>query len=422
MLNVQFNVKSITDMKEILLRLRRGESTVEIQEFYMQSFKNVRIVDILLLQLNLLTGAHGITIEDVKKFSQMQSHLSEMNGEEKLSSYHPGHPIRIFKDENAAFQDVLGEINDLLTSFDADSNKLQETELVDQIKNLLFRLGEFHNHYHRKEKLFFPILERYGHVAPTRAVWEKDDQIRVLYQGLKGQVVQLPDVMLSRVLKKFDVFQEAFKEMIFYEEEIILPILENIFSEKDWIDIKNESHAFGYALIDAPREVWVSELEESVVEEKLRKQAASDALFRQTMKFGGGYLTPEEANLILNSLPLEITFIDKQGLFKYFNEMTEASEMMLVRTPSSIGRHVANCHPPKSLRKVMTVIRDLKTGIRESESMWFKKKDQYIHLTYKAIFNNDGEFLGVLEYVQDIQPFFELPSKVKTGISEIDYE
>lgn len=50
------------------------------------------------------------------------------------------------------------------------------------------------------------------------------------------------------------------------------------------------------------------------------------------MKFGGGYLTPEEANLILNSLPLEITFIDKQGLFKYFNEMTEASEMMLVRT------------------------------------------------------------------------------------------
>src|SRR5690606_35099003 len=106
------------DMKEILLRLRRGESTVEIQEFYMQSFKNVRIVDILLLQLNLLTGAHGITIEDVKKFSQMQSHLSEMNGEEKLSSYHPGHPIRIFKDENAAFQDVLGEINDLLTSFD----------------------------------------------------------------------------------------------------------------------------------------------------------------------------------------------------------------------------------------------------------------------------------------------------------------
>ncbi|MDW0117536.1 PAS domain-containing protein [Sporosarcina thermotolerans] len=124
----------------------------------------------------------------------------------------------------------------------------------------------------------------------------------------------------------------------------------------------------------------------------------------------------------MNSLPLEITFIDKQGLFKYFNEMTEASEMMLVRTPSSIGRHVANCHPPKSLRKVMTVIRDLKTGIRTSESMWFKKKDQYIHLTYKAIFNKEGEFLGVLEYVQDIQHFFELPSKVKTGLSEIDFE
>ncbi len=104
-------------------------------------------------------------------------------------------------------------------------------------------------------------------------------------------------------------------------------------------------------------------------------------------------------------------------MFKYFNEITEASEMMLVRTPISIGRNVANCHPPKSLMKVMTLIRDLKSGKRTSESMWFKKKDQYIHLTYKAIFNEEGEFLGVLEYVQDIQPFFELPSEVKLGLS-----
>lgn len=52
--------------------------------------------------------------------------------------------------------------------------------------------------------------------------------------------------------------------------------------------------------------------------------------------------------------------------------------------------------------KVMTLMRDLKTGRRTSETMWFKKNDQYIHLTYKTIFNEEGEFLGVLDYVQDI--------------------
>lgn len=62
----------------------------------------------------------------------------------------------------------------------------------------------------------------------------------------------------------------------------------------------------------------------------------------------------------------------------------------------------------------MALMRDLKTGRRASESMWFKKKGQYIHITYKAIYDDEGEFLGVLEYVQDIQPFLELPSEIKT--------
>ncbi|WP_317940849.1 hemerythrin domain-containing protein [Sporosarcina thermotolerans] len=140
--------------------------------------------------------------------------------------------MQIFKEENNAFQFALNHNNHLLTSFESDPTQLQNTELVDQVKNHLFRLGEFHNHYHRKEKLFFPILERYGHVVPTRAVWERDDQIRVLYQGLKGQVAQLPDVIFSRVRKKYDAFEQEFKEMILYEEEIILPILEKYLAKK----------------------------------------------------------------------------------------------------------------------------------------------------------------------------------------------
>src|SRR5690625_7660548 len=93
--------------------------------------------------------------------------------------------------------------------------------------------------------------------------------------------------------------------------------------------------------------------------------------------------------------------------------------MMLVRTPISIGRNVANCHPPKSLKKVMTLVRDLKTKKRSSESMWFKKKDQYIHLTYKALFKDEEEFLGILEYVLDIQLFFDYLSDIYTGYNRI---
>jgi len=391
-----------------LYRLRHGGSSETIQADFNQYFKNVSAVDILLIQLELLNGDYDITIEDVKKFSAIYTDLS---GNE---TYHPSHPVQIFKEENTAFQVVLNQINYLLQSFEEDPHQTQEIDKLDELKQHLFRLGEFHNHYHRKEKLFFPVMERYGYYAPIRSVWMVDDQIRVLYQAVKRQLIQLSEENFTGFLKRYTTFEKKFKEMIFQEEAIILPILQSIFSEDDWLAIANESDPFGYAIIEAPVEKWMPKSED------LDKEVNDAPTTQHVVLGGGGYLTTEEAALILNNLPLEITFVDKNDLFKYFNEMSEDSEMMLVRTPISIGRNVANCHPPKSLKKVMTIIRDFKTGKRASESMWFKKNDQYIHITYKPIYNEEGEFLGVLEYVQDIQPFFELPSTVKTGLSKLD--
>lgn len=397
MLNMQFDIKKINIVKEILVRLRQEEWSDLVQAEFVQHFKNVSAVNILLMQLELINGDYGITIEDVKKLPIQGNSVN----------YHPSHPVQIFKEENTAFQDVLNQINHLLKSFEEDKDQIQKTDMADELKQLIFQLGEFHNHYNRKEKLFFPIMERYGHYAPTRTVWREDIRIRALYQALKRQFKQ-PEIDFARVRKRYDAFEKEFKEMIYQEEAIVLPILQSIFSEDDWLAIANESEAFGYAIIEAPEEKWLP----------TSNKVVSDSPTNQNLVLGGGgYLTTEEAKLILNNLPLEITFVDKNDMFKYFNEITEASEMMLVRTPISIGRNVANCHPPKSLMKVMTLIRDLKSGKRTSESMWFKKKDEYIHLTYKAIFNDEGEFLGVLEYVQDIQPFFELPSEVKLGLS-----
>ncbi|MEK5037084.1 DUF438 domain-containing protein [Sporosarcina sp. FSL K6-3457] len=379
-MNIQFDIKRIHILKELLFRVRRGESSESIQADFNQYFKHVSVVDLLLIQLELINGDYGITIEDVKELSSIYPDLYGGIVDKKgiTRIYHPGHPIQIFKEENTAFQVVLNQINRLLESFEEDRSQIQKTDRLDELKQQLFRLGEFHNHYHRKEKLFFPIMERYGHYAPIRTVWMVDDQIRVLYQAVKRQIVQLSDENFTRFRKRYDTFEKKFKEMIFQEEAIIVPVLQSIFSEDDWLAIANESDPFGYAIIGAPVEKWMPKLA------NVDKVVSDTPAARNVVLGGGGYLTTEEATLIFNNLPLEITFVDKNDLFKYFNEMTEASEMMLVRTPISIGRNVANCHPPKSLKKVMTLIRDLKAGKRTSESMWFKKNDQYIHLSFRT--------------------------------------
>ncbi|MBU5468324.1 PAS domain-containing protein [Virgibacillus sp. MSJ-26] len=141
-----------------------------------------------------------------------------------------------------------------------------------------------------------------------------------------------------------------------------------------------------------------------------------DQMYTKQLRFGEGYLTAHEANHLLNNLPLEISFIDKNDIFKYFNEELEPSEMMFVRTSDMIGDDVGRSHPSKSHGKVMPLVRDLKSGKRHIESMWFKKKDQYVYVSFKAIFDENGEYLGIMEYVQDIQPFFELPTEMKVGL------
>ena len=413
-MNVQFDMRRMKMLKDMIIRLRASKQVEAILENFQQHFKDVGVVDLLLIELRLINSDDGLTAEDIQSFNDVTAPLMDYTviTEASFDMDHPSHPIQIFKKENTAFGDVLNQINHQLQSLENEKN----TDILDHLKDNIFRLGEFHHHYHRKEKLFFPIMERYGYHDSTRMVWRGDDRIRALYQAVKRQVVELQNVNLVHLSKTFAAFEREFTNMMFQEEVMILPILQAIFSEKDWMDIAKESDAFGYAFIEV-KEEWPSACKENEAGQMVNNEDSSG-----NIRSGGGYLTIEEANLILNHLPLEITFVDKNSVFKYFNETTEASEMMLVRTPTSIGRNVANCHPPKSLKKVMTLIRDLKTKKRTSESMWYKKDDQYIHLTYKALFNEEDEFLGILEYVQDIQPFFELPSEVKIGLSKLEDE
>ena len=138
------------------------------------------------------------------------------------------------------------------------------------------------------------------------------------------------------------------------------------------------------------------------------------------LPFGGGYLSLKEANLILNHLPFEITFIDKNDLFKYFNTSIAIENKLFPRVPSAIGRHVKMCHPPRSLDMVMTLIDDLKHKRRTSESMWFHRSDgRFAYVTYIGVFDDQDQYMGVLEYVHDIAPLLDLGPD-KRGLAPLE--
>ena len=114
----------------------------------------------------------------------------------------------------------------------------------------------------------------------------------------------------------------------------------------------------------------------------------------------------------MDHLPMEITFVNKDDIFQYYNDSVPADEMIFKRTPSQIGRNVELCHPPKFLDKVRRIFKALRQGERDKFEMWFKSESRgkFVHVTYAAVRDEAGEFQGVLEYVQDIQPFRDIDS------------
>ena len=424
----------ITILRDILLDLHHGASPESVQEAFDKHFTGVSAMEISMMEHELMTSDTGVTFEDVMKLCNVHANLFKgaVQGVEVADTDNPGHPVYVFKEENLALRAALLRIRRILNNYAKPENADFRSDLLKGLKHQFDLLGQFDLHYTRKEKLFFPVMERYGHDAPPKVMWGVDDDIRALFKTARQKVDSLPDISIEEVSSAFEAFAKEFEEMIFKEESILLMILLETFTQDDWLQIAKESDTYCYAIIK-PTEKWVPHRETFVEEETAEKVTDSnqqDSNVRTIDTPEGQFtitytpkqkespisrdsqLSLEQANLILNHLPMEITFVNKDDIFQYYNDSVPAQEMIFKRTPSQIGRHVELCHPPKVLDKVKKVFALLRSGERNKVAMWFKseRSGKFVHVTYAAVRDEVGEFQGVLEYVQDIKPFRDIDS------------
>lgn len=423
-------------LRDILLELHNGASPESVQERFDATFTGVSALEISLMEHELINSDSGVTFEDVMELCDVHANLfkNAVKGVEVAETDHPGHPVRIFKDENLALRAALIRVRRLLDTYASLEDKEMQSELIKGLQRQMSLLGQFDRHYRRKEELFFPIMERYGHDAPPKVMWGVDDKIRQLFEQARTRVDALPDIAIDKAREVFEAFALEFEAMIFKEETILLMILLESFSQDDWISIAKESEAFGFSII-RPSEVW-KPYREDFVEDKSSKSEEEivgmtgeskhvietpEGQFTITFQpkkeasvtrdspqpMGNGYLSLEQANLILNHLLMEITFVNKDDIFQYYNDSVPTEEMIFKRTPSQVGRNVELCHPPKLLPRVKRIFQVLRSGEKDKFEMWFnsESRGQFVHVTYAAVRDLAGNFQGVLEYVQDIAPY-----------------
>jgi PAS domain S-box-containing protein len=117
------------------------------------------------------------------------------------------------------------------------------------------------------------------------------------------------------------------------------------------------------------------------------------------LQFETGSLSKEEAEAVLDTIPLDISFIDKDDSVRYFNK---AEKRIFVRTKAVIGRKVRMCHPQKSLHVVNKIVESFKAGKKDVAEFWITLNDRLVHIRFFAVRGKDGKYLGALEAVQDV--------------------
>jgi hypothetical protein len=179
----------------------------------------------------------------------------------------------------------------------------------------------------------------------------------------------------------------------FKENNILFPTALQVITSKEWEETRKEFDEIGYCPLTPPQLTAKPRIEAEKKETEMR--LAPEGM----LQFENGKLTKEEIEAVLDALPIDITFVDKDDAVKYFNK---AERRIFVRTKSVIGRKVQLCHPQKSVHIVNKIVESFKTGKKDVAEFWIKVNNRLIHIRYFAVRDENGKYLGTMEVTQDL--------------------
>lgn len=378
-------------IKEIITELHQGKTVEEVKKKFEDAFEGVSATEITEAEQALI--AEGLPIEEVQRLCDVHSAAFKGSIEEIHRTVDvtqiPGHPTNIMIRENKFIEDLIeNQIRSLLQSLSDDAS-------VQKLSEALETLATIDIHYSRKENLFFPYMEKYGITAPPKVMWGVDDEIRDRLKEVRA-LLDTEGPSAPDFQDKLEGLLTQITEMIYKEENILLPMLLDTLTQDEWKEIADESPEIGYIIDDIP--VWdpTPEAKAAVKEEMTEPD---------TITLPSGVLKKDELVHMLNALPIDITFVDKNDVVKYFSQ---SSERIFARPKTVLGRKVVDCHPPASVDVVAGIVDDFKNGKKDHEDFWINMGSKYVLIRYFAVRDENGEYLGVVEVTQDIKPIQQI--------------
>jgi PAS domain S-box-containing protein len=352
-------------MKDIIHKLHEGSTLEEAKERFEKEIGAASSTEIAEMEQALIN--EGLSPEEIKKFCNVHAMLFQSALEKSISEEtSPSHPVYLFKLENREIEKIVDSLKKLI------EERKEELPLIKQkLNDLLNELKGIETHYTRKELVLFPFLEKQGFTGPSKVMWGKDNEVRDLLKNAISSVEDIKDI----------------KALELYSKNSLDLLIEEV------TGMMKESDKVGYVFVEKPKET------EALIKDLESALPAEPAFEDNEISLPTGKLRLKELMTVLNTLPVDITFVDNEDKVRYFSD---SKERIFLRTKSVIGIEVQNCHPPQSLEAVENILRSFKEGQRDTVDFWVNLEGKFVYIRYFAVRDEAGSYLGTLEVSQDL--------------------
>jgi DUF438 domain-containing protein len=373
-------------LKGIIKDVHAGVDMEILKKRFAELVKDISATEIAEIEQSLID--EGMPETEVKELCDVHVQVFKDALNDKDVPRPPaGHPVHTFMVENRASENIMTDIETVLSEIPETTTMADMAKHGKSLSGLLEKLALIEYHYVRKENQLFPKLEAYKVTGPSSVMWALHDDIRTAIKIARSELAEgMPKAVTS--LKEIII---AIRDMIYKEEHILYPMSLETLTDRDWLEVKSGEAEVGYSWIE-PIVDWTPSIPDE-------QEKVIGAAVMGTVALDTGALTPDQVNLMLKYLPLDITFVDENDRVAYYSA---GLHRIFPRSAGIIGREVKRCHPPTSVHIVENIVNSFKNKEKDKAEFWINSGGKTIHITFYPLFDDDGNYKGTIEITQDV--------------------
>ncbi len=380
-------------IKDLIKQLHAGKKPEEMKENFKNVLKNIGPTEIARVEEELIK--EGMPQEEVRRLCDVHLAVFRESLEKQKVGVSSGHPIHTLMEEHKIILQFLEKLRNVVEKVKQAGDFGSVGEEMKELKHISEHLMEAEKHYVREENVLFPYLEKHRITQPPAIMWAEHNELR-------GEKKKLHELVEKHKVLSFQDFVRQLGEVtlsitellsshIYKENNILYPAALRAITDEEWKEIRKECDELGYCCF-TPEYVTRAATEEA-------GKGGPEKVLEGFITFDTGSLSKGEIGAILDTLPVDVTFIDGEDTVRYFSR---SKERIFPRAKAVIGRKVQQCHPQKSLHLVNRILNDFKNGHKDVAEFWIQKDGRTIYIRYFAVRGIDGKYLGCLEVTQDI--------------------